>query len=108
MGGSLPVFQITPVAGAISSDHCYLFTEWKCNLDCHYCWAFDNTVKGMTEVVAKDQSTGALDHLPRSGLYGRRATVAASIGPQGFLLCRQERLLDIHANKRAAAAARCD
>ena len=22
----------------------YLFTEWKCNLDCHYCWAFDNRV----------------------------------------------------------------
>ncbi len=31
----------------------YLFTEWKCNLDCHYCWAFDNTVKGMSEDVAK-------------------------------------------------------
>lgn len=31
----------------------YLFTEWKCNLDCHYCWAFDNRVKGMTEEVAR-------------------------------------------------------
>jgi sulfatase maturation enzyme AslB (radical SAM superfamily) len=31
----------------------YLFTEWKCNLDCHYCWAFDNNVKGMTEEVAR-------------------------------------------------------
>ncbi len=31
----------------------YLFTEWKCNLDCHYCWAFDNTVKGMTEDIAR-------------------------------------------------------
>jgi MoaA/NifB/PqqE/SkfB family radical SAM enzyme len=31
----------------------YLFTEWKCNLDCHYCWAFDNRVKGMSEEVAK-------------------------------------------------------
>lgn len=31
----------------------YLFTEWKCNLDCHYCWAFNNSVKGMTEDVAK-------------------------------------------------------
>ena len=31
----------------------YLFTEWKCNLDCHYCWAFDNTVKGMSEDMAK-------------------------------------------------------
>jgi MoaA/NifB/PqqE/SkfB family radical SAM enzyme len=31
----------------------YLFTEWKCNLDCHYCWAFDNRVQGMTEDVAR-------------------------------------------------------
>ena len=31
----------------------YLFTEWKCNLDCHYCWAFDNQVKGMSEEVAR-------------------------------------------------------
>lgn len=31
----------------------YLFTEWKCNLDCHYCWSYNNAVKGMTEDVAK-------------------------------------------------------
>ncbi len=31
----------------------YLFTEWKCNIDCHYCWAFDNRVKGMTEDTAR-------------------------------------------------------
>jgi MoaA/NifB/PqqE/SkfB family radical SAM enzyme len=31
----------------------YLFTEWKCNIDCHYCWAFDNRVKGMTEETAR-------------------------------------------------------
>ena len=31
----------------------YLFTEWKCNLDCHYCWSYNNRVKGMTEDVAK-------------------------------------------------------
>jgi sulfatase maturation enzyme AslB (radical SAM superfamily) len=31
----------------------YLFTEWKCNLDCHYCWAFNNKVHGMTEDVAR-------------------------------------------------------
>jgi MoaA/NifB/PqqE/SkfB family radical SAM enzyme len=30
----------------------YLFTEWKCNLDCHYCWAHYNQTKGMTEDVA--------------------------------------------------------
>jgi MoaA/NifB/PqqE/SkfB family radical SAM enzyme len=32
---------------------CYLFTEYKCNLDCHYCWAFDNRVPGMSEDVAR-------------------------------------------------------
>lgn len=31
----------------------YLFTEFKCNLDCHYCWSFNNQVKGMTEATAK-------------------------------------------------------
>ena len=31
----------------------YLFTDWKCNLDCHYCWSYNNTVPGMTEDVAK-------------------------------------------------------
>lgn len=41
----------------------YLFTEWKCNLDCHYCWAFDNSVKGMTE----DTARRAIDWLHDSG-----------------------------------------
>ncbi|MBV9214852.1 MAG: radical SAM protein [Acidobacteria bacterium] len=31
----------------------YLFTDWKCNYDCHYCWSYNNRVKGMTEDVAK-------------------------------------------------------
>jgi MoaA/NifB/PqqE/SkfB family radical SAM enzyme len=31
----------------------FLFTEYKCNLDCHYCWAFNNKVPGMTEDVAR-------------------------------------------------------
>jgi MoaA/NifB/PqqE/SkfB family radical SAM enzyme len=37
----------------------YLFTEWKCNLDCHYCWSYDNRVKGMTE----DTGRRAIDWL---------------------------------------------
>jgi len=41
----------------------YLFTEWKCNLDCHYCWAFDNTVKGMSE----DTARRAIDWLHQTG-----------------------------------------
>ncbi len=41
----------------------YLFTEWKCNLACHYCWAFDNRVKGMTE----DTARRAIDWLHDNG-----------------------------------------
>ncbi len=41
----------------------YLFTEWKCNLDCHYCWAFDNRVKGMSEETARR----AIDWLHETG-----------------------------------------
>jgi MoaA/NifB/PqqE/SkfB family radical SAM enzyme len=31
----------------------YLFTEFKCNVDCHYCWSYNNDVKGMTEDTAR-------------------------------------------------------
>lgn len=31
----------------------FLFTDYKCNLECHYCWAFDNKVQGMTEEMAR-------------------------------------------------------
>jgi len=41
----------------------YLFTEFKCNLSCHYCWAFDNRVKGMTE----DTAARAIDWLRQTG-----------------------------------------
>ncbi|MBN1568593.1 MAG: radical SAM protein [Acidobacteria bacterium] len=31
----------------------FLFTDYKCNLECHYCWAYDNRVPGMTEEMAR-------------------------------------------------------
>jgi MoaA/NifB/PqqE/SkfB family radical SAM enzyme len=31
----------------------YLFTEWKCNIDCHYCFQFDNKRQGMSWETAK-------------------------------------------------------
>ncbi len=31
----------------------YLFTEWKCNVNCYYCYTWDNRVKGMTLETAK-------------------------------------------------------
>ena len=26
----------------------YLYTDWKCNIDCHYCFQFNNKEKGMS------------------------------------------------------------
>jgi MoaA/NifB/PqqE/SkfB family radical SAM enzyme len=31
----------------------YLFTDWKCNVDCHYCPSWDNRAAGMAEDVAR-------------------------------------------------------
>src|SRR5579862_4236788 len=52
-GWLFPYMKSRVLPGQFNPIIAYLFTEWKCNLDCHYCWAFDNTVKGMTEDVAK-------------------------------------------------------
>lgn len=40
----------------------YLFVEYKCNLDCWYCWAFNNKVKGMTEDTARQAIDWLYDH----------------------------------------------
>jgi MoaA/NifB/PqqE/SkfB family radical SAM enzyme len=40
----------------------YLFTEFKCNLDCWYCWSYNNHVPGMTEDVARRSIDWLYDH----------------------------------------------
>ncbi|HTT63191.1 MAG TPA: radical SAM protein [Bryobacteraceae bacterium] len=40
----------------------YLFVEYKCNIDCWYCWSFNNKVKGMTEDVARRAIDWLHDH----------------------------------------------
>jgi MoaA/NifB/PqqE/SkfB family radical SAM enzyme len=52
-GWLFPWFKSRVLPGDFHPIIAYLFTEWKCNLDCHYCWAFDNSVKGMSEDTAK-------------------------------------------------------
>jgi MoaA/NifB/PqqE/SkfB family radical SAM enzyme len=52
-GWLFPYMKSRALPGPFHPIIAYLFTEWKCNLDCHYCWAFDNSVKGMTEDVAR-------------------------------------------------------
>lgn len=52
-GWALPYVKSRVLPGDFHPIVAYLFTEWKCNIDCHYCWAFNNNVKGMTEDVAR-------------------------------------------------------
>ena len=52
-GLGAPYFQSRLMPWDLRPLIAYLFTEWKCNLDCHYCWSYDNTIKGMKEPVAK-------------------------------------------------------
>lgn len=52
-GWAVPYLKSRVLPGDFHPIVAYLFTEWKCNVDCHYCWAFNNQVKGMTEEVAR-------------------------------------------------------
>src|SRR5579863_9332108 len=52
-GWMVPYLKSRVLPGEFQPIIAYLFTEWKCNLDCHYCWSYDNRVKGMTEDTAR-------------------------------------------------------
>src|SRR4030042_5382030 len=42
---------------------CYLYTEYHCNIDCHYCYQYDNNRQGMDLDTAKS----AIDWLKSIG-----------------------------------------
>jgi len=48
-----PYIRSRVLPGEFHSITAYLFVEYKCNLDCWYCWSYNNRVKGMTEDVAR-------------------------------------------------------
>jgi len=52
-GWAIPYFKSRVLPGDLHPIVAYLFTEYKCNLDCHYCYSYDNRVKGISEEVAK-------------------------------------------------------
>ncbi len=52
-GWLFPYFRSRVLRGEFHPIIAYLFNEWKCNLDCGYCWAYDNRVKGMTDETAR-------------------------------------------------------
>jgi sulfatase maturation enzyme AslB (radical SAM superfamily) len=44
-GWAFPYIKSRVLPGNFHPIVAYLFTEFKCNLDCHYCYSFDNRVK---------------------------------------------------------------
>lgn len=52
-GWMTPYFKSRILPGDFQPIIAYLFTDWKCNLDCHYCWSYDNRVRGMSEDTAR-------------------------------------------------------
>jgi MoaA/NifB/PqqE/SkfB family radical SAM enzyme len=52
-GWLFPYIRSRVMPGEFHPITSYLFVEYKCNLDCWYCWSFDNKIKGMTEDVAR-------------------------------------------------------
>jgi MoaA/NifB/PqqE/SkfB family radical SAM enzyme len=61
-GWLLPYMRSRVLPGDFHPITSYLFVEYKCNLDCWYCWSFDNRVKGMTEDVARRSIDWLYDH----------------------------------------------
>jgi MoaA/NifB/PqqE/SkfB family radical SAM enzyme len=61
-GWLVPYVRSRVLSGDFHPITSYLFVEYKCNLDCWYCWAFDNKVKGMTEDVARRSIDWLHDH----------------------------------------------
>jgi MoaA/NifB/PqqE/SkfB family radical SAM enzyme len=61
-GWLLPYIRSRVMPGDFHPITAYLFLDYKCNLDCWYCWSFNNKVKGMTEDVARRSIDWLHDH----------------------------------------------
>lgn len=61
-GWLLPYVRSRVLPGQFHPITAYLFIEYKCNLDCWYCWSYDNQIKGMTEDVARRSIDWLHDH----------------------------------------------
>ena len=50
---AIPYLNSRIHAGEFRPVLCYLFTEWRCNVDCHYCFQYNNNLPGMDLETAK-------------------------------------------------------
>src|SRR5262245_41275577 len=61
-GWLVPYVRSRVMPGEFHPITAYLFVEYKCNIDCWYCWSFNNKVRGMTEDVARRAIDWLHDH----------------------------------------------
>ena len=61
-GWLFPYIRSRVLPGDFHPITAYLFLEYKCNLDCWYCWAYNNKIKGMTEDMARRSIDWLHDH----------------------------------------------
>ena len=61
-GWLFPYVRSRILPGVFHPITAYLFLEYKCNLDCWYCWSYNNTVNGMTEDIARRSIDFLYDH----------------------------------------------
>jgi MoaA/NifB/PqqE/SkfB family radical SAM enzyme len=61
-GWLVPYLRSRVMPGDFHPITAYLFVEYKCNIDCWYCWSFNNKVKGMTEDIARRSIDWLHDH----------------------------------------------
>ena len=61
-GWLVPYLRSRVLPGEFHPITAYLFVEYKCNLDCWYCPSYDNTIKGMSEDIARRSIDWLHDH----------------------------------------------
>ncbi len=61
-GWLIPYVRSRVMPGDFHPITAYLFLEYKCNIDCWYCWSFNNQTRGMTEDVARRSIDWLHDH----------------------------------------------
>ena len=98
-----PYFKHRLMPGQLQPLISYLFSEWKCNLDCHYCWSYDNSVKGMSEQTARK----SIDWLHGLGnrflaLMGGEPLLPAEVYPQDLSITLRRRISSSTSQRMAA------